>query len=246
MEQEKQQAGFDVDGWLAQGKQALGALHTRKRDNAAKRLALDKEDAEIDTQISAIEAVFGAHTPERRTGVIDLCRVVIGDDTYTAPTDDDGHSLGFTEDNLVLLVLDRDPLMKDSSIRAAFRNIAKKGELERIGKRGAYRYRRVASQSEVAKTVTPREKLWTKLISVGKAGLPIKDLAWVLGDEDATLLILDGMMGDGSIETFPVGEGVFHYRVKEHDAGAEDNESTEGAVADLEQTGLFGGTAPAE
>ena len=57
------------------------------------------------------------------------------------------------------------------------------------------------------------------------------------------MLMLDEMMGEGVVETYPVGEGVHHYRLK--GKGAEDE--PEGDVAaELEQTGLFGGTTAAE
>lgn len=239
MEQQQAQT-FNVDSWLAQGKDALTALHARKHAIAAKRVELEKEEAQIDEQIKSIEAVFGTVTPERRTGVIDLCREVV----KAAPWEKDGaKNLGLPEDDLVRLVLERDPLMKDSSIRNALRNLAKKDELDRFGKRGSYRYRPVQTEGEVPSEAvdkaSPEERIETKLISVGKDGATIRDLAYIVGDQDHALLILDEMIGNDRVETFPVGEGEFRYRLKEAAPAPGSNGKTD-PEEDEPQSSMFG------
>lgn len=234
---EEQRGDFDVNAWLEQGKSALVALADREREIESEIRELEKERSEIQEQRGRIEAVFGKadDSGERRTGVIDLCREVVAS---LEPEKRDGHDIGWTEDDLVTAVLRKDPLMKETSVRSSLRSLAKKGEVERLGKRGSRRYRRPAAPpSEVAEKPDLTEQILAKLLTAGSKGLAPKDIAWIVGDDETAMLLLDQMMHEEQIETFPAGEGVFRYRMK--DAGRNDGEVHD----EMEQSGLFGGTA---
>jgi hypothetical protein len=242
---QEQQAGFDLGSWLDQGKQALGILKEHKREIAAKRIELVEKEKEIDARIAKIESVFigktKAGTPDRRVGVMDLCREVVLDPNMKPTTDAEGRDIGWTEDTLTRLVLEKDPLMKDGSIRSAFRKMAKNDEIDRIGKRSSYRYRLRSRKGEVVSNVSeavpPEDRIMSRIVSSGKSGIPLKDLAWIVGDAVAALVILDGMIHAGAIESFPIGEGITHYRTK--GAGRE-AEAAPASNGDESQSNLFG------
>ncbi len=215
--EEKKKMRFDVNDWLRQGEGARVELKRAEVEILVSIQDKEKELVEVRAKLKRVEDILGEKTSDRRTGVLDLTRkVVAGLDIVR---DDAGHDRGVSEEMVIQAVLEQDPLMKSSSIAGALRRMVKAEEVDRIGKRGHHRYRTKVSkangtESDIATEASSPERIHAALVNVGSKGAHLNDLAWILGDNSATLIVLDKMMGDRVIETFPVGEGSFHYRLR--------------------------------
>ena len=208
-EQEQEQyKPFDLDRWLAEAAHGREALIKRRSELTFKRREIDEELVEIEDRLDRINQLLGDDpgSSGRKQGVLDLVRKLLIEQHAANPNE------AWSEETLIQAVLRQDPMMKNGSIMSAVRRLVSEGTVERIGKRGHRSYRWIPMAVTMASPPEPIDQARTALVSAGRKGISLKEMAWKLSDGADANVVIGQLMDNGEAQAIDTGSGERRYR----------------------------------